>query len=164
MENNKVIKIKKKFFEYKNFDYFEYKIYTPEMVKKYRECFNFTMKMTKHHDKTLFIMYKKVEQWYMDENINWNMEKIHIKTKLGSYTSGGCGIEASILAGLTASGVCTYMDTYMKRLSPLSIAIYITALVIFGIKVLTNEDRTVEMYNMFLDVINELEEKTYSTK
>ncbi|MCQ2013233.1 hypothetical protein LJE39_08675 [Clostridium butyricum] len=164
MENNKVINIKNKLFKSKNFDYSDCKIYTPEMVKKYKECFKFTMKVTKNHDKTLFIMYKKVEQWYRNENINWNMEKIHIKTKLGSYTSGGCGIEASLLAGLTASGVCTYMDTYMKKLSPLSLAIYAVAVLFFGMKVLADEDKTVEMYNMFLDVINELEEKNYSRK
>ncbi len=164
MESKKIISIKNKLFSNKNSDYCEYKIYTPEMVKKYKECFKFTMKITKHHDKTLFIMYKKVEQWYMDDKINWNLEKIHIKTKLGSYTSGGCGIEASLLAGLTASGVFTYMDTYMKRLSPLSLIIYAVAVMFFGIKVLANEDNTVEMYNMFLDVINELEEKNYSEK
>ena len=141
MENNKVINIKNKLFKSKNFDYSDCKIYTPEMVKKYKECFKFTMKVTKNHDKTLFIMYKKVEQWYMHENINWNMEKIHIKTKLGSY-----------------------MDTYMKKLSPLSLAIYAVAVLFFGMKVLADEDKTVEMYNMFLDVINELEEKNYSRK
>lgn len=100
----------------------------------------------------------------MDDKINWNLEKIHIKTKLGSYTSGGCGIEASLLAGLTASGVFTYMDTYMKRLNPISLIIYAVAVMFFAIKVLANEDHTVEMYNMFLDVINELEEKNYSQK
>lgn len=164
MENKKVISIKNKLFKDKNSDYADYKIYTPEMVKKYKECFKFTMKITKRHDKTLFIMYKKVEQWYMNDKINWNLEKIHIKTKLGSYTSGGCGIEASLLAGLTASGVFTYMDTYMKRLSPLSLIIYAAAVMVFAIRVLANEDKTVEMYNMFLDVINELEEKNYSEK
>lgn len=164
MESKKVISIKNKLFKNKTSDYDSYKIYTPEMVKKYKECFKFTMKVTKHHDKTLFIMYKKVEQWYMNDKINWNLEKIHIKTKLGSYTSGGCGIEASLLAGLTASGVFTYMDTYVKKLSPIMLLIYAVSVLFFGVKVLANEDKTVEMYNMFLDVINELEEKNYSEK
>lgn len=164
MEIKKVINIKNKILKNKNMDYERYKIYTPEMVKKYKECFKFTMKITKQRDKTLFIMYKKVEQWYMNDEINCNLEKIHIKTKLGSYGSGGCGIEASILAGLTASGVFTYIDTYMRRLSPFSLFIYIGALLIFGIKILSNEDNTVEMYNMFLNVINELEEKNYYEK
>lgn len=164
MENKKVIRIKNILLKNKSYDCDNNKIYTPEMVKKYKECFKFTMKVTKSHDKTLFIMYKKVEQWYMNDKINWNLERIHIKTKLGSYTSGGCGIEASLLAGLTASGVFTYMDTYMKKLSPISLAIYAVSVMFFGIRVLVNEDRTVEMYNMFLDVINELEEKNYSEK
>lgn len=164
MENNKVINIKNKLFK-KNSDInYNYKVYTPDMVKRYKECFKFTMKLTKQRDKTLFIMYKKVKEWYMDENINWSIEKIHIKTKLGSYTSGGCGIEASLLAGLTASGVCTYMDSYMKRLNPVSMGIYILGILFLEIKVLTNEDKTVEMYNIFLDVINELEEKNYIRK
>ena len=164
MENRKIIRIKNILFKEKNCDFHDYKIYTPEMVKKYKECFKFTMKITKCHDKTLFIMYKKVEKWYMNDEINWNLEKVHIKTKLGSYTSGGCGIEASLLAGLTASGIFTYMDSYMKKLNPLSLVIYIVAVIFFGIKVLANEDKTVEMYNMFLDVINELEEKNYLEK
>lgn len=164
MENNKVINIKNKLFKKKNDINCGYKVYTPDMVKKYKECFKFTMRVTKQRDKTLFIMYKKVEEWYMDKNINWSMEKIHIKTKLGSYTSGGCGIEASLIVGLTASGVCTYMDSYMKRLNPISMGLYILGILFLEIKVLANEDKTVEMYNMFLDVINELEEKTYNRK
>lgn len=164
MEVKKVINTKNKLIRNKNPDYSEYKIYTPEMTKKYKECFKFTMKVTKQRDKTLFIMYKKVEKWYMNDNINLNLERIHIKTKLGSYSSGGCGIEASLLAGLTASGIFTYIDTYMKKLSPISLFIYTGALLLFGIKVLINEDNMVEMYNMFLDVINELEERNYYEK
>lgn len=159
MEINKVVNIRNKLLKKTNYDCIDCKIYTPEMVKKYKECFKFTMKVTKHHDKTLFIMYKKVEQWYMNNDINWNLEKVHIKTKLGSYTSGGCGIEASLLAGLTASGIFTYMDAYMKRLNPISLIIYIAAMLFLGVKVLANEDRNVEMYNMFLEVIEELEKK-----
>ena len=60
MEIKKVIDIKNKVIKNKNYNYDEYKIYTPEMVKKYKECFKFTMKVTKHRDKTLFIMYKKL--------------------------------------------------------------------------------------------------------
>lgn len=164
MEIKKVIDIKNKVIKNKNYNYDEYKIYTPEMVKKYKECFKFTMKVTKHRDKTLFIMYKKVEEWYKNDKINFNLEKIHIKTKLGSYTCGGCGIEASILAGLIASGVLTYIDTYMKKMNFFSLFVYIASLIIFGIRILVNEDNMVEMYNMFLDVINELEEKNYHDK
>ncbi|MGN0144613.1 MAG: hypothetical protein ACI398_06490, partial [Clostridium sp.] len=135
MEIKKVIDIKNRVLKSKNCNYDEYKIYTPEMVKRYKECFKFTMKITKQRDKTLFIMYKKVEQWYRNDKINFSLEKIHIKTKLGSYTCGGCGIEASILAGLTASGVLTYIDTYMKKLNFFSLLIYILFLLFFGVKI-----------------------------
>ncbi|MDO5517323.1 MAG: hypothetical protein Q4F66_07180 [Clostridium sp.] len=162
MEIKNIINLKNKIFKQKNVKIDNYKIYTPEMVKKYRDCYRFTMKITKHRDKTMFIMYKKVEEWYKNENINYNLEKVHIKTKLGSYTSGGCGIGASLLAGLTASGVFSYMDIYVRKLGPLSLMTYALLIMFFGLKILQNEDDNVEMYNMFLEVINELQEESYN--
>lgn len=135
-----------------------FKIYTPEIIKKYRNSFKTLFKLTNDNTKTKFIMYNKVWKWYEnEESINLNMEKIYIKTKLGSYSSGGCGIGASLFAGLTASGVFSYMDTYVKRLGPLFFALYAILVLIFGVKILSNEDNKVEMYNMFLEVINNLE-------
>lgn len=162
MEIKNIINLKNRILKKKNNRINDYKIYTPEMVKKYRECYKFTMKITKHRDKAMFIMYKKVEEWYKIENINYNLEKIHIKTKLGSYTSGGCGIGASLLAGLTASGVFSYMDIYVRKLGPVSLMTYAFLIMFFGLKILQNEDDNVEMYNMFLEVINELQEESYN--
>ncbi|MBE6062130.1 MAG: hypothetical protein E7207_00890 [Clostridium butyricum] len=161
MELKNIINLKNAILKKKNIEVDDYKIYTPEMVKKYRECYKFTMKVTKHRDKTMFIMLKKAEEWYQNENINYNIEKVHIKTKLGSYTSGGCGIGASLLAGLTASGVFSYMDIYVKKLGAFSLMTYALFLLFFGFKILQNEDDNVEMYNIFLEAINEIESQSY---
>jgi hypothetical protein len=139
-------------------DFKEYKIYTPEMIDKYKNSFKRILKITNDKPKTKFIMYNKVLKWYQNEpNINIHIEKIHIRSKLGSYTSGGCGIEASLFAGLIASGIFSYMDSYLKKLNPFFLAIYTAVLLGFGIKILSKEDRKVEMYNMFLEALNSLE-------
>lgn len=142
----------------KRLDEVEYKIYTPELIKKYQDSFKPILKATGNKTKAKFIMYDKVWSWYINQpNINLKMERIHIKTKLGSFTSGGCGIGASLFAGLTASGIFSYMDNYIKRLAPLFLIIYVLLLLGFGVKFLSNEDKKVEMYNMFLEVLNSLE-------
>lgn len=158
MEIKNIISLKKRIMKNKKRNVDDYKIYTPKIVKKYRECYKFTRKITKCRDKTIYILYKKVSDWYKEEDVNYSIEKIYIKSKLGSYTSGGCGIGASLLAGLTASGVFSYMDIYVRKLGPLSLITYSFLLVFFGLKILQNEDDNVEMYNVFLEVINELQE------
>lgn len=161
MENKKDAKIKQLYStiiknkenKYSN----EYKIYASKFEKKYKKNFKKLLKFTKDRDKTLCIMYCKVEKWYKDENINISMEKIYIKTKLGSYLSGGCGIEASLLANLTASAVFAYSSIYIRRLGTISILVYIFMISLYGLAVLTREDNEVEMYNLFLEVLNKLE-------
>ena len=103
-------------------------------------------------------MYDKVWNWYeQEEDMNISLEKIYIKTKLGSFSSGGCGIGASLLAGLTASGMYSYMDNYLKKLDPFFLIVYIILILCFAIKVLYSEENKVEMYNMFLEILNNLE-------
>ena len=51
----------------------------------------------------------------------------------------------------------TYIDNYIKKLSPTFLGIYIVLILVFGLKILSNEDSKVEMYNMFLEVLNNLE-------
>ncbi|GAA0076268.1 hypothetical protein UT300005_06460 [Clostridium sp. CTA-5] len=136
----------------------DYNIYTPDIVKKYKATFKVLLKMTDDRNHTLYIMYGKVKKWYEDEkNLNIVMEKIHIKTKLGSYLSGGCGIEASLLANLTASGIFAYSIKYIKNFTPLALIFYLSGVTLYGVTVLWREDNQVEMYNMFLEVLNELE-------
>lgn len=136
----------------------DYKIYTPEIVEKYKNSLNTVFKITNDKTKTKFIMYGRVMKWYENEEaINLSMEKIYIKTKLGSYTSGGCGIVASLIAGLTASGIFSYIDNYIRKPSPFFLAIYAVLVFYFGIKILSNEDDKVEMYNMFLEVLCNLQ-------
>lgn len=136
-----------------------YKIYTPEVTKKYKNSLKEISKITNNKTKAKFIMYEKICDWYRNESdINFKMEKIHIKTKLGSFTSGGCGIGASLFAGITASAVFSYMDNYIKRLAPIFLVIYVVLVVGFGIKFLYSEDDKVEMYNMFLEVLDSLED------
>lgn len=136
----------------------EYKILTPDIVKKYRTNYKTILKLNKSRDYTLYIMYGKVKRWYeSEENINLSLEKIHIRSKLGSYMSGGCGIGPSLLASLTASGVFAYINNYLKKLGPISLVCYGCAVAFFGINVLLSEDSEVEMYNIFLEVLDNLE-------
>lgn len=137
----------------------EYRICTPEIIEKYEKMFKTLYKIIKDKNKVKFLMYDKVWKWYeKEEVINISLEKIYIKTKLGSFTSGGCGIGASLLAGLTASGIYSYIDSYIKKLGSAFIIIYIILVLIFGIKILYKEDNKVEMYNMFLEVLNNLQD------
>lgn len=136
----------------------EYKIYTPEMIQKYKDCFRRILKFTNDKTKTKSIMYNRVSKWYeREKNINISMEKIYINSKLGSYTSGGCGIGASFFAGLIASGLFSYMEDHIKKLGPISFSIYSILILCFGFKVLSIEDKKVEMYNIFLEALNNLE-------
>jgi len=133
-------------------------IYTPEVIKKYKKLFKTIFKLSENKTKIKFIMYDKVWNWYeQEEDMNISLEKIYIKTKLGSFSSGGCGIGASLLAGLTASGMYSYMDNYLKKLDPFFLIVYIILILCFAIKVLYSEENKVEMYNMFLEILNNLE-------
>lgn len=99
-------------------------------------------------------MYNKVWKWYENkESTNFSVEKIYIKIKLGSYTSD----RASIFARLILSGVFSYMASYVKKLGPF-FAIYAMLVLCFRVKILSKEDKKVEMYNMFLVVLNSLED------
>lgn len=154
---NKILNIgdiyKNKIDSYYNMD--KYKIYTREFVKRYKKEYKLVYKLMKDKDKTLFVMYKRCERWYEQaENINIPIEKIHIKSKLGSYMSGGCGIGPSLLAGLTSSGVFAYMNHYLKRMEPVSLFVYSIIVIFFGINVLISEDDEVEMYNIFLSILD----------
>lgn len=139
-------------------DVVDFKIYTPEIIKKYKKTFKTVLKLSKNKDYTLYIMYGKVKRWYKEiENINFHLEKVHIRSKLGSYMSGGCGIGPSLLASLTASGVFAYINNYLKKLGPISLVCYGCVVAFFGINVLLSEDSEVEMYNIFLEVLDNLE-------
>ncbi|MVX63202.1 hypothetical protein GKZ28_05750 [Clostridium chromiireducens] len=158
MENNNFNKIGNKYFKKNLLVKYNYKLYTPEMIEEYKVTFKRILKMTNDKARTKFIMFNKVEEWYKNEkNINISMEKIYLKSKLGSFTSGGCGIGASLLAGLTASGIFSYIDNYLKKLGPFFLTIYIVLVLCFGIKILYDEDSKVEMYNVFLEALNNLE-------
>ncbi|MDR3597492.1 hypothetical protein [Clostridium sp.] len=134
------------------------KIYTPEIIPKYKDAFKRVFKITNDKTKTNFIMYNKIFKWYENEkNVNISMERIYIKSKLGSYNSGGCGLSGSLFAGLTSSGIIFCLDNYVKRIGPLIFAIYFLTILCFGMKILSHEDNKVEMYNMFLEVLNDIE-------
>ncbi|WP_243156058.1 hypothetical protein [Clostridium sp. C2-6-12] len=137
----------------------EYKIYTPDITQKYEKMLKTMYKMIKDKNKVKFLMYDKVWKWYENEEfMNISLEKIYIKAKLGSFTSGGCGIGASLLAGLTASGIYSYIDNYIKKLGTSFVVLYVVLILAFGFKILYNEDKKVEMYNMFLEVLNNLQD------
>ena len=163
MEKNNLIKLNyngssKKINKIKNIDSVNFKIYTPEMIEKYKDYQKRILKINNDKVKAKFMLYRKIYNYYSQEcDLNISIERIYIKSKLDSYTFGGCGIGASILAGLTASSIFSYIDNYIKKLSPTFLAIYIILILVFGLKVLSNEDHKVEMYNMFLEVLNNLE-------
>jgi hypothetical protein len=162
MDNNSLAKIinnyHKKTPNIKNINTADYKIYTPEIIQKYKDSYKIILKLTNNEDKAKFIMYKKVIKWFEKEKIiNVSIEKIYIKSKLGSYTSGGCGLGASFFAGLIASGLFSYMDSYIKKLGPFFFVVYFILVLCFGIKILSDEDKKVEMYNMFLEALNNLD-------
>lgn len=136
----------------------EYKIYTLEIIPKYKDAFKRILKITNDETKTNFIIYNKIFKWYQNEkNINITMEKIYIKSKLGSYNSGGCGLSASLFGGLTSSGIIFCLDKYIEKIEPLIFAIYFFVILCFGMKILSHEDNKVKMYNMFLEVLNTIE-------
>ena len=162
MENRKLEKIPRKNLKKtilsRNLNNREYKLYTPEIITKYKNSLKIILKITNNKTKSKFLIYDKVVKWYEDEEgIDLSMEKIYIKTKLGSYSTGGCGIGASILAGLTASGVFSFIDSHLEKLNPAYLALYAILVLCFGLKILSNEDNKVEMYNMFLEVLNNLQ-------
>jgi hypothetical protein len=135
-----------------------YKIYTVEIILKYKDSYKRILKLTNDKTKTNFIMYNKIIKWYKNEkNINITMEKIFVKSKLGSYNCGGCGITASFLAGLASSGIIYYMDHFINEISPLLFPLYFITILSFGTKYLSSEDKKVEMYNMFLEVLEHID-------
>lgn len=136
----------------------EYKIYTPEIIIKYKDNFKRILKLTNDKNQTNFIMYNKILKWYKNEkNVDVKMEKIYIKSKLGSYNSGGCGLSASFLAGLTSSGIIYCFDNYIEKIGLIVFPMYFVTILFFGAKILSHEDNKVEMYNMFLEVLNSIQ-------
>ncbi len=157
MEKNNLIKLKYNK-SLKKVNSNSFKIYTPEMIEKYKDYQRRLLKINEDKVKAKFLLYRKIYNYYSQESyLDISIERIYIKSKLDSYTFGGCGIGASILAGLTASGIFSYIDNYIKKLSPTFLGIYIVLILVFGLKILSNEDSKVEMYNMFLEVLNNLE-------
>ncbi|NRT93740.1 hypothetical protein [Clostridium beijerinckii] len=105
MEKNNLIKLKyNKSSKKVNSNHF--KIYTPEMIEKYKDYQRRLLKINEDKVKAKFLLYRKIYNYYSQESyLDISIERIYIKSKLDSYTFGGCGIGASILAGLTASGI-----------------------------------------------------------
>ena len=78
-------------------------------------------------------------------------------TKLGSYLSGGCGIGPSLLTSLVGSSLFTYMNSYFKKLTSPVAVLYCSIVVFLAIYLLTIQDNQVEMYNLFLEVLERIE-------
>jgi len=151
MSELRLIKLKKKSND-------EYKIITPEIVEKYKHRYKKSLKKFKNRDKVIFLLYDEVYDFYNEKNnLNISLEKIHIKTKLGSYLSGGCGIGPSLLTTLVGSSIFNYMNNYFKKLTSPIALIYCSIVVIIAIYLLTIQDNQVEMYNLFLEVLEQIE-------
>ncbi|SUQ49663.1 hypothetical protein CNEONATNEC32_02277 [Clostridium neonatale] len=112
----------------------------------------------KNRDKAICILFNEIYALYIEKkNLNISMEKIHIKTKLGSYLSGGCGIGPSLLTSLVGSSLFTYMNSYFKKLTSPVAVLYCSIVVFLAIYLLTIQDNQVEMYNLFLEVLERIE-------
>lgn len=151
MSELRLIKLKKKSND-------EYKIITPEIVEKYKHRYKKLLKKFKNRDKVIFLLYDEVYDFYNEKNnLNISLEKIHIKTKLGSYLSGGCGIGPSLLTTLVGSSIFAYMNNYFTKLTSPIALLYCSIVVIIAIYLLTIQDNQVEMYNLFLEVLERIE-------
>lgn len=136
----------------------DYKIITPEIVEEYKYRYKKLLKKFKNRDKVIVILYDEIYDFYNKKNnLNISMEKIHIKTKLGSYLSGGCGIGPSLLTSLVGSSIFAYMSNYFKKLTSPIALLYCSIVVIIAIYLLNIQDNQVEMYNLFLEVLEKIE-------
>ena len=136
----------------------KYKIVTPEIAYKYKHRYKKLLKKFKNRDKVICILFDEVYALYIEkENLNISMEKIHIKTKLGSYLSGGCGIGPSLLTSLVGSSLFAYMNSCIKKLTSPFALLYSSIAVLLAIYLLTIQDNQVEMYNLFLEVLERIE-------
>lgn len=135
-----------------------YKIITPEIVDKYKHIYKKLLKKFKNKDKAIFVLFDEIYYLYIEkDDLNTPMEKIYIKTKLGSYLSGGCGIGPSLLTSMVASSLFTYMNEYFKKLTSPITFLYCSIVVMLSIYLLTIQDNQVEMYNLFLEVLEKIE-------
>ena len=136
---------------------------TPFIVKYYKIDYKNLLPIYRKREKVIKMLYEiTMAKYCEEENIDFTMEKIYIKTKLGSYLSGGCGIGPSLLASLIGSGLFTYMSTFIQRLNGMLTFGYFSIVTGFAIYLLTLQDNQVEMYNMLLEIIENIEkEYTY---
>lgn len=135
-----------------------YKIVTPEIVEEYKNRYKKLLKKVKNKDEVIRILFDEVYALYIKkENLNISMEKIHIKTKLGSYLSGGCGIGPSLLTSLVGSSLFAYINSCLKKLTSPIVLLYCSIVVFLAIYLLTIQDNQVEMYNLFLETLERIE-------
>lgn len=147
-----------KIIKFKKISKDNYKIVTPEIAYKYKYRYKKLLKKVKNRDKAICILFNEIYALYIEKkNLNISMEKIHIKTKLGSYLSGGCGIGPSLLTSLVGSSLFTYMNSYFKKLTSPVAVLYCSIVVFLAIYLLTIQDNQVEMYNLFLEVLERIE-------
>jgi len=138
----------------------KYNIITPEIVTMYKSDYRKLMKKYENHEEVLSILYKKVKLHYKEQKCNdYKFERMHIKTKLGSYLSGGCGIGPSLMSSLIGSSLFTYINSTIRRLRFSLILIYCSLVTALCIYMLTIQDEQVEMYNLFLEILEDIEKE-----
>ena len=154
------IKLKKKEMLIKKCSVEKCCIITPHMVKYYKKQYKILLRLYKDKEKVLNILYKKIyEKYAYEKDYNYSLERIYIKTKLGSYLSGGCGIGPSLLTSLVGSGIFTYMNSLLKKLNGTLTLIYFSIVTGLAIYLLTMVDNEVEMYNLMLEIIENIEKE-----
>ncbi len=136
-----------------------YCIETPNIAIYYKKEYKRLLKIYKNREKVINILYNKIYRKYKNTNCNFSLERIYIKTKLGSYLSGGCGIGPSLLTSLVGSGIFAYMNTMMKKLTNTLSVLYFSMVTAFAIYLLTMVDNEVEMYNLMLEIVENIEKE-----
>ena len=140
--------------------YDNYSLKTPCIVDYYKMEYKNLLKKYKNRQIAIKILYDiSMEKYLEEKTVDYRMEKIYIKTKLGSYLSGGCGIGPSLLASLIGSGIFTYMSTLIEKLDGMLTFGYFSIVTGFAIYLLTLQDNQVEMYNMLLEIIENIEKE-----
>ncbi|WP_244835416.1 hypothetical protein [Clostridium sp. BJN0001] len=129
---------------------------TKELEKEYRKQKKLILNISKDKNKSLAILKKMVKKWYINNGCDLKSERVYINTKLQSYMAGGCGIEASFIASFTASMTLSFLNNNILKTEKFYAVIYVIIFLCGSSYFLLKENKNVEMYNLFLEAVNEI--------
>lgn len=129
---------------------------TKKLEIEYKKQRKIILTLTKDKNKALLILKNFVKKWYKNSNCDLKSERVYINTKLQSYMAGGCGIEASFIASFTSSATLSFLNHNIFKAEKFYPIIYVIIFLCGSSYFLIREDRNVEMYNLFLEAVNEI--------